>query len=321
MQGIQTTYAQPNDMAGAAPGGFVMVPAWVRRRIREYQAAGLNDKVAASYVADAYVCYGERGTFRPAAGLYDSITISNATLATAMGCARSTAVKAANVLEAIGALTRTARKTAEGDWTSNDCTLIFGTLDGPPPAPAPATPELGSPPDGLQVVRSTDDGGPLNGHNQEPLLPTSVSDQEKLASEPVKTDNAAKKADKVDQILTAAGFAGDVNGKPGRDQVQAYLAEKGKGLGIVAKAERDGSLPSLLSDVRTWSTPTYVPGFPNGAPKSKVEGWLTLDVPAGLAAMQDRLNTAYEGAPNAGRGNALIRQALAARETTKAWDV
>ncbi len=248
-----------------------MVPAWVRARIRNYVPAGPNDTVAPSYVIDAYVCYGERGTFRTAAGVYDSITISYATLAKAMGCSRATAIRASNVLEAVGALTRAARTTDDGDRTSNDCTLIFGALAGPPaePAPEPGSPFRRPPP-----VSSGDHGGLPGRHNPEPLLPTTHDPEEKLAStaprnartrttpRPEQRTEPAR-PDKVHRALAAAGVDPDAPAPDRKTTVRAsigaYLAGQGKGLGVVVIAADDGTLPDLIAAWRAWAAPVPIP--------------------------------------------------------------
>jgi len=232
-----------------------------------------QEKVAQSYVVDAYVCLGQQGTFRTAAGEYRSITLSYSGIAKRMGCSRSTAMRACHVLECIGALVKILRWRGRESVTS-EYRLIFGRVAPPePPTAGGSLQEPGGVPG--------EPGGSCRESNQEPSTKKFIDQEEgKLASA---HEEKIKRPDRVDQALTAHGL----DPAAARASVQAYLAEQGKGLGIVVVAHGDGTLPALIAAWRRWAEPVPMP-----PPASKAEGWLTLDVHAGLEQMADRLDAA-----------------------------
>lgn len=89
-------------------------------------------------------------------------------------------------------------------------------------------------------------------------FPSPLSPQ-KLASDTAPKTNRKPRTDRVDAVLAAA------NSPVNRATIAEYLTEQGKGLGVVAAAERDGTLPALLDAVRVWATPTHQP-TPRPAP-------------------------------------------------------
>ena len=70
-----------------------------------------------------------------------------------------------------------------------------------------------------------------------------------LASFPAKT----KPKDKADRLIDQ--HAPDLD----RATVARHLAERGRGLGVLAAAERDGTLLDLFAAVRAWAAPTVQP--------------------------------------------------------------
>ncbi len=85
----------------------------------------------------------------------------------------------------------------------------------------------------------------LHPQTREPALSYSST---QLASSP-----KPKPVDKVDRVITR--HAPDLD----RATVARYLDEHGKGLGVVAAADGDGTAPDLFAKIRTWAAPTAQP--------------------------------------------------------------
>lgn len=119
---------------------------------------------------------------------------------------------------------------------------------------------------GTTVPPSSDDGGttvppggtpvPPKGEPQFrqaapqfPPTPHSSSSPRPSASSRAKT----KPKDRADRLIDQ--HAPDLD----RATVAQHLAEHGKGLGVLAAAERDGTLLDLFATIRAWATPTVQP--------------------------------------------------------------
>src|SRR4051794_27985355 len=93
-----------------------MVPAWL-----------MAAKPGAHAVL-VYVHMALSGTFRPGAAEYADITVSHARLAERIGISRDSVRRGVRELETLGALTRRARFSEDGDNTSNVYRLVFGQV-------------------------------------------------------------------------------------------------------------------------------------------------------------------------------------------------
>ncbi len=74
-----------------------------------------------------------------------------------------------------------------------------------------------------------------------------------LSSQLASSQLRTKPVDKVDRVI--ARHAPDLD----RATVAGYLTEQGKGLGVVAAADGDGTAPDLFAKIRAWAKPTDQP--------------------------------------------------------------